>query len=138
MKGNTSPPTARRIAQLLLSTSGLRDIIRNCGHYGIAVLPGVPTLGESGIKDADALSWYGLSAPIGKSLANIAKLNLELNRILSLADVRRRFDELGFEVTVGSPKDFDRFLNREIQDLSKLIAIGGLRPEILIETLPDF
>ena len=33
-----SCPAARRNAQLLLSASGVRDVVRNCGHYALDVM----------------------------------------------------------------------------------------------------
>ena len=93
------------------------------------LLPDVPTLAESGIKDAEAIVWFGMSAPAKTPRAIIDKLNSEGNKILQMPDVRRRLDELGLEVQGGTPEDFDKFVKKEIERLNNLIKAGALTPE---------
>jgi tripartite-type tricarboxylate transporter receptor subunit TctC len=93
------------------------------------LLPDVPTLAESGIKDAEALVWFGMAAPKGTSRAIIDKLNREVNRALTLADVKARLDQLGLEVQGGTSESMDQFVRGEIAKLNKLIKAGHLKPE---------
>jgi tripartite-type tricarboxylate transporter receptor subunit TctC len=95
----------------------------------VALLPDVPTLAESGIKDAEAIVWFGLAAPAKTPRAIIDKLNAECNRVLGLPDVKKRLDELGLEVQGGTPEDFQRFIQNEVARLKNLIRIGALTPE---------
>ena len=95
----------------------------------VALLPDVPTLAESGIKDAEAIVWFGLAAPAKTPRAIIDKLNAECNRVLGLPDVRKRLDELGLEVQGGTPEEFQRFIQHEVARLKNLIRIGALTPE---------
>ncbi len=95
----------------------------------VALLPDVPTLAESGIKDAEAIVWFGLAAPAKTPRAIIDKLNAECNRVLGLPDVKKRLDELGLEVQGGTPEDFQRFIQHEAARLSNLIRIGALTRE---------
>ncbi|MBI4192259.1 MAG: tripartite tricarboxylate transporter substrate binding protein [Betaproteobacteria bacterium] len=91
--------------------------------------PDVPTLAESGLKDAEALVWFGMSAPAKTPREIIAKLNVEANKILLMPDVKRRLHELELQGGGGSPEDFDRFIRREANRLEKLIRAGVLTRE---------
>ncbi len=95
----------------------------------LPLLPDVPTLAESGIKDAEALVWFGMSAPAKTPRDIVAKLNAESNKVLLLPDVKKRLDELGLEVAGGTPEDFDKFIKREVERLNKLIKAGALKVE---------
>ena len=94
-----------------------------------ALLPDVPTLAEAGIKDAEAIVWFGMAAPAKTPRAIIDKLNMESNRILKLADVKRRLDELGLEVEGGTPEKFAAFVRKETDRLQKLLKDGALTRE---------
>jgi tripartite-type tricarboxylate transporter receptor subunit TctC len=94
-----------------------------------ALLPDVPTLAEAGLKDAEAIVWFGMAAPAKTPRAIIDKLNAECNRILLLPDVKRRLDELGLEVQGGTPEQFSAFVKKEADRLQKLIKDGALTRE---------
>ena len=93
------------------------------------LLPDVPTLAEGGIKDAEAVVWFGMSAPAKTPRAIVSRLNRELNRILGLADVKARLDQLGLEVEGGTPEAFDAFIRSELAKVTRLIKAGLLKPE---------
>ena len=109
--------------------SGRVKVIGVANAKRLALLPDVPTLAESGIKDAEALVWFGMSAPAKTPREIIAKLNAEANKVLLLPDVKKRLDELGLEVAGGSPEDFDKFIRNEVGRLNQLIKAGALKPE---------
>lgn len=94
-----------------------------------ALLPDVPTLAEGGIRDAEAIVWFGMAAPAKTPRAIIEKLNFESNRILQMPDVKRRLDELGLEVQGGTPEQFAAFVKKEADRLQKLIKDGALSRE---------
>jgi len=93
------------------------------------LLPDVPTLAENGIKDAEAVVWFGMSAPLKTPKPIIDKLNREVNRALALADVKARLDQLGLEVQGGTPESMDAFVRSEIARVNRLIKAGLLKPE---------
>jgi tripartite-type tricarboxylate transporter receptor subunit TctC len=93
------------------------------------LLPEVPTLAEVGIKDAEAVVWFGMSAPKATPRAIVDRLNAEVNRALGLPDVRARLDQLGLVVEGGTPAHFDAFLKTEIAKLTRLIQAGLVTAE---------
>jgi tripartite-type tricarboxylate transporter receptor subunit TctC len=109
--------------------SGRVKVIGVAAEKRIALLPDVPTLAESGIKDAEAIVWFGMAGPPKLPRAIVDKLNAQVNRSLALADVKQRLDQLGLEVAGGTPEDFDRFIRKEAAKVSRLIKTGLLKTE---------
>jgi len=95
----------------------------------VSLLPDVPTLAESGIKDAEAIVWFGMSGPPGLPRAIVDKLNREVNKALTLPDVKQRLDQLGLEVQGGTPQEFAAFIRNEAAKVSRLIKAGLLHAE---------
>jgi tripartite-type tricarboxylate transporter receptor subunit TctC len=93
------------------------------------LLPDVPTLAESGIKDAEAIVWFGMSGPPKLPRAITDKLNAQVNRTLLMADVRQRLDQLGLEVAGGSPEAFQAFVKQEAAKVTRLVKAGLLKVE---------
>jgi tripartite-type tricarboxylate transporter receptor subunit TctC len=93
------------------------------------LLPDVPTLAESGIKDAEAIVWFGMAGPAKLPRPIVDKLNAEVNRALHLPDVKQRLDQLGLEVAGGTPEEFAAFIKREAGKVNRLIKAGLLQAE---------
>ena len=93
------------------------------------LLPDVPTLAESGIKDAEAIVWFGMAGPPKLPRAIVEKLNAQVNKTLALPDVKQRLDQLGLEVSGGTPEAFDAFVRKEAAKVAGLIKAGLLKPE---------
>jgi tripartite-type tricarboxylate transporter receptor subunit TctC len=51
------------------------------------------------------------------------------HRILGLADVKARLDQLGLEVQGGTPESLDAFIKSEVAKIERLIKAGLLKPE---------
>ena len=109
--------------------SGRVKVIGVASGKRIALLPDVPTLAESGIKDAEAIVWFGMSGPPRLPRAIVDKLNSQVNRILALPDVKQRLDQLGLEVAGGKPEEFDAFVKKEAAKVARLIKAGLLKTE---------
>jgi tripartite-type tricarboxylate transporter receptor subunit TctC len=93
------------------------------------LLPDVPTLAESGIKDAEAIVWFGMSGPPKLPRAIVAKLNAQVNKTLALPDVKQRLDQLGLEIAGGTPEEFEAFVKKETAKVSRLVKAGLLKVE---------
>ncbi len=61
------------------------------------LLPDVPTMIESGIKDYVVDTWLGFAVPAGTPAAVIARLNAEIARISELPEMKRKMLEQGIE-----------------------------------------
>jgi tripartite-type tricarboxylate transporter receptor subunit TctC len=89
-------------------------------------LPDVPTLAESGIKDAEAVTWFGMAAPKGTPRALVDKLNAASNKVLAMPDIRKRLEDDGVDVQGGTPEEFSAFFKREVVKIEKLLKTGAL------------
>lgn len=93
------------------------------------VLPDLPTVAESGFPGYKAFAWYGVFAPSRTPRDIVAKLNQEINRILTLSDVKERLAGLGAQPVGGSPEDFRRFQESEMQRWGKVIRDAKITME---------
>jgi tripartite-type tricarboxylate transporter receptor subunit TctC len=85
------------------------------------VLPNVPTLAESGIKDVDVAHWVGIFAPSGTPKEIVIKLNQAVNQVLSDAEVKEHLVSSGAQITPMSPEQFTDFLKSETDKYTTLI-----------------
>ena len=94
-----------------------------------AVMPQIPTLEEQGIRNAEAIIWFGMSAPAKTPRPILEKLNREVNKVLLLTDVKQRLDQLGLEVEGGTAEKFDAFIKSHAARLTELIKAGAVQVE---------
>jgi tripartite-type tricarboxylate transporter receptor subunit TctC len=109
--------------------SGRIKVIAVQAKKRTAVMPQIPTLEEQGIKNAEAIVWFGMSAPAKTPRPTLEKLNREVNRVLQLPDVKQRLDQLGLEVEGGSSEKFDTFIKSQAARLTDLIKAGAVQVE---------
>jgi tripartite-type tricarboxylate transporter receptor subunit TctC len=84
------------------------------------LLPGVPTVSESGLPGYEGLGWFGLMVPKGTPEDVIKKLNGEVNRILQTPDVRKRLIEDGADPVGGTPQEAERSIKDGIAKWKEL------------------
>ena len=77
----------------------------------------------------EAMTWHGVLTTGATPPAIVNKLNVEINRILQLPDVRERLGTLGAEIIGGTPKEFADHIQREIPKWAKVIKDAGVRLE---------
>jgi tripartite-type tricarboxylate transporter receptor subunit TctC len=92
-------------------------------------LPELPTIAEAGVPGFEASTWHGVLVPTGTPGAIVERLNMEINRMLQLADVRERLAAMGAEVVGGSAKEFADHIQREIPKWAKVVKAIGVQLE---------
>lgn len=92
-------------------------------------LPDVPTIGEAGVKDLEVYSWQAAAAPKGLPPAIKAKLEAEFAKAAQSPDVKKQFENIGFEVVASSAAEFDRFIAAEIARWKQVIEVGKITAE---------
>lgn len=90
-----------------------------------AVLPALPTMDESGLKDFELLGWIGLLAPAGTPQAVINRLNSEVQKMLA-GDLKPRLVELGLDAAGGSPETFATFIKSDIAKYAKIVKAANI------------
>ena len=91
------------------------------------LLPGVPTVDESGIKGFDVTTWDGLVAPGGTSAAVLARLNAETVKVLRTPTVQEAIRKIGYEPTGTTREGFAAFLRAETAKWAKVIRAANIR-----------
>ena len=93
------------------------------------VLPDTPTVAESGFAGFADYTWFSLFAPASTPPAVVKKLNVEINRILQLPDVKERLAALSLEYTPNSPAEFAATLTAEIAKYAKMVKDSGAKAD---------
>lgn len=89
----------------------------------------VPTLGELGLKDFEAGSWYGVLAPAGTPREIVTRLHGEIVAGLKQPDVQKRFFELATDIIANSPEEFAAQIGNEREKWARVAKIAGIKPE---------
>ena len=94
-----------------------------------AVLPGVPTIAESGLPGYENTSWHGVLAPTGTPQAVVVRVRDATAKALDSAEVRERFSSQGAETVGSTPEAFAKFLQADIARIGKLIRTAGIKAD---------
>ena len=119
--GSSMPPALPLIQGGKLRALGVTSAKR------LAPLPGVPTIAESGVKDYEAVNWYGVLTPAGVPKEIVAKLHTDIVRILKQADVQERFKGEGGDVVGNMPEEFAAFIQKEVPKWSKVVKDANVK-----------
>ena len=92
------------------------------------LLPGIPTLAESGYPHIVYESWYGVLAPAGTPPEIVAKVNADIQKAMTLPDVKQQLELQGLQGAGGSPAQFDAFMRSEVDKWAKAIKAAGVPP----------
>ena len=92
-------------------------------------LPDVPTTTELGFPKLQSTTWFALLAPRGTPPEIIAKMNLEVNKILKDPAFTKRLADIGATPLGGSPKDLSDHLGTEITKWGSLIKANGIKAQ---------
>ncbi len=92
------------------------------------VLPDVPALAEA-LPGYEAVSWAGIGAPAHTPADIIDKLNRETNAALADPALKAKLANFGATVMTGSPADFGKFIDSEIDKWAKVIKFANIKGE---------
>jgi tripartite-type tricarboxylate transporter receptor subunit TctC len=101
------------------------NAIAVAGATRASALPNVPTVAESGVPGFEAFSWFGLVAPAKTPAPVLAQLQTDVEAILKMPDVQKRFTELGAEPGTLSGDAFGVFLADDTAKWTKIIRSSG-------------
>lgn len=92
-------------------------------------LPNVPTVAESGYKNVDVSTWYGIFAP-AKTPANVVEhIAAEVDKVLARPDVVRAIHEQGAEARRLTPQQFSDLVGSEYTQWKAIVERSGARLE---------
>ena len=92
------------------------------------VFPNLPTIAEAGFPGYHFTAWFGIVAPSSVPRPIITALNQEINRIMTLPEVRERLANMGgVEVVTGTPERFASLIQSETETWGKLVRQTGAK-----------
>jgi len=90
------------------------------------LVPGLPTVAESGVPGFVMTSWWGMFGPAGVPQPIVTRLNTELTRILRTAEVQKTFATLGVDAATSTPEELAAMVRSEVPRYAKLIEAIGI------------
>jgi tripartite-type tricarboxylate transporter receptor subunit TctC len=84
-------------------------------------LPDTPTLAEAGVKNFEALAYWGVIAPAKTPPDLVNRMNAEVQKALKDPAVAERLAAQGMTVTGQGPAEFKSFMQKELDRWSKIV-----------------
>jgi tripartite-type tricarboxylate transporter receptor subunit TctC len=92
-------------------------------------LPDVPTMKELGLDELTLEFWAGMWAPAGVPVDVVEKLNAAVNAALQSSETIASMKKLGFELRIGSSRDFAAFVAAEIPRWTAVVKASGVKSQ---------
>ena len=102
----------------LLATTGAKRSL---------LFPQVPTVTESGVKQFEVATWWGIVGPKGLPTEIVATLNGAINEAAASDALRRRFVDEGAEPFAGSGAEFGAIIRQELEAWRKVVLTAGIK-----------
>jgi tripartite-type tricarboxylate transporter receptor subunit TctC len=89
--------------------------------------PGLPTLGQLGIRGAEAADiWYAFYAPKGVPPAIVTKLNTEIRGILSQPEAKSVLQKVGVDVAWSTPEELFALMKRDYARWGEIVRKNNI------------
>ena len=111
-----------------INAGQLRALVTS-GKRRVAALPDVPTVAESGIAGYEAALWVSFVAPSATPSRVLARLNRDVNEILSSAEGKEALIAQGMEPEPGPPEAVTERTRTDIEKWRGVVAKAGIRAE---------
>ncbi|MGB8339428.1 MAG: tripartite tricarboxylate transporter substrate binding protein [Burkholderiales bacterium] len=108
-----------------LVRSGKLKALGTTGTTRTSVMPDVPTVAMSGVPGYEATIWLGVMAPASTPKVIVDRLNAEINKIISNAEISDNWNKQGAVPMNMTPDQFDKYLRDDIEKWAKIVKISG-------------
>jgi tripartite-type tricarboxylate transporter receptor subunit TctC len=81
------------------------------------------------VKEELPTQWWGVIGPKGMPGVIVSRLNSEIHRIVNLADIKERYNDLGIMPFLSTPERMHDTVRVEGPKTAKVLAAIGLKPE---------
>ena len=112
-----------------ISKAGRVRALGTSGRTRSTVLPDVPTIDEAGVKGYETTIWLGIMAPAGTPRAAVERLNAEITKVTSRADVKKIWGEQGAVPLTMTVAEYEKYLHADIAKWAKVVKISGARAD---------
>jgi len=95
----------------------------------IASLPEVPTVAESGYKDYEVDSWFGVVAPAKTSKETVSQLADWFTAALQIPEVRKKLDVLGLYPVGTCGADYRAYIRKQYDMYGRVIREANIKAD---------
>ena len=88
-------------------------------------VPQIPTFAESGMKNFEAATWFGMLAPASMTKPLREQISQDLRAVVADPDLRSKLIDLGGEVVGNQPGDFEAFMQIETRKWQDVVRTSG-------------
>lgn len=93
-----------------------------------AQVPEVQTFAEQGVKGYDVTGWYGLCTQSKVPQAILARINADINKLLS-GPIKKRLEDQGITLSPTTPQAFEAHVRAETEKWTKVVKEANLPGE---------
>ena len=93
------------------------------------LFPDIPAIMESGVRDYDVGTWWGIVGPPGLSPQIATALNQTINDGAASEVLKKRFSDEGADPFRGNPAEFKAMLDAELSGWRRVVQESGLKLE---------
>jgi len=115
------PPLLAHIRSGRLRALGIASNAR------LAQLPEIPTIAEAGVAGFEATQWYGIVAPARTPAGIVERLAAQIQRSLSLPELRQRLEAEGAQPSSLGPAQFRQLIKDETERWAKVIRAAHVK-----------
>lgn len=107
--------------------TGKLVILASGGKQRAEATPDVPSLAEaSGVKDFDGDIWYGMYAPVGTPPELVARLNADVNALLTSPELKAVFAKQGLTMLGGTPEQLAALTRDDLAKWTRVVQTAGI------------
>jgi len=89
----------------------------------------LPTIVEAGYPNLVVEAWTGVLVPAKTPPAVIAKFNTEVNKLLTLDDMKAAAAKMDVSLSGGGPEILDALVKKEIKQWTQVVQQANIKPE---------
>lgn len=92
----------------------------------LTIIPQVPTVAESGVKDYRVTNWWCLLAPVNTPTAIVKILNDEIQKIANAADVKASLEKAGITPAANSSSEMNKLMRDDYEKMGAVIKKANI------------
>jgi tripartite-type tricarboxylate transporter receptor subunit TctC len=92
-----------------------------------AQLPDLPTIAESGLKDADFPFWVGMFVSAKAPRSAVRRLHEDTVKAMQNPELRERFTKLGGEIVIMTPEAFDAYVREQAAVAGAIVKAANIK-----------
>ena len=87
----------------------------------------VPTIAESGYKDFEAVTWFGILGPANLPKDVVAKFNADINKALKDPELQKKLGDQGADVAGSTPEQFAKLIRDDMVRWGRIVKESGAK-----------